>query len=200
MNLFSNDSFLGRFLDRVSSFVLLNLYFMICALPVITAGASFTALYYSVLKLHKDGEVSVTRLFFTSDPSAAFDCMAGALLLSSGGLSFWAFVFHQYPNPFICGRDIIFISVPGNCGLFQFLKSPAVPRLLFCFSQNRLLNCRGSHYLSPYVFYPGGCPDVSVVSPVLAAVRIFCYRLAQRMVFLSAVPSPFRSSGYCKRI
>lgn len=28
MNLFSNDSFLGRFLDRVSSFVLLNLYFI----------------------------------------------------------------------------------------------------------------------------------------------------------------------------
>ncbi len=89
MNLFSNDSFLGRILDRVSSFVLLNLYFMVCALPVITAGASLTALYYSVLKLHKDGEVSVTRLFFRSFRQNLKQATAGWLLMLLLLLTAW---------------------------------------------------------------------------------------------------------------
>ena len=39
--------------------IALNLLWIVCSLPVITAGASTTALYYCTLKLHKDGDIRV---------------------------------------------------------------------------------------------------------------------------------------------
>ena len=37
-----------------------------CSLPIITAGASTTALFYCTLKLHKDGDIRVIYDFFRS--------------------------------------------------------------------------------------------------------------------------------------
>ena len=37
-----------------------------CSLPIITAGASTTALFYCTLKLHKDGDIRVLHDFFKS--------------------------------------------------------------------------------------------------------------------------------------
>ena len=44
----------------------MNLLWIVCSLPVITAGASTTALYYCTLKLHKDGDIRVFHDFFKS--------------------------------------------------------------------------------------------------------------------------------------
>ncbi len=60
----------GSLVDRVFSFLgkmtALNLLWIGCSLLVVTAGASTTALFYCVLKLHKDGDVRVFREFFKS--------------------------------------------------------------------------------------------------------------------------------------
>lgn len=57
----------GSLVDRVFSFLgkmtALNLLWIGCSLLVVTAGASTTALFYCVLKLHKDGDVRVFREF-----------------------------------------------------------------------------------------------------------------------------------------
>ena len=48
----------GSLYDRIFGFlgqlIALNLLWIVCSLPVITAGASTTALYYCTLKLHKE--------------------------------------------------------------------------------------------------------------------------------------------------
>ena len=60
----------GSLFDRVFGFlgqlIALNLLWIVCSLPVITAGASTTALFYCTLKLHKDGDIRVIHDFFKS--------------------------------------------------------------------------------------------------------------------------------------
>ena len=56
--------------DRIFGFlgqlIALNLLWIVCFLPIITAGASTTALFYCTLKLHKDGDIRVIHDFFRS--------------------------------------------------------------------------------------------------------------------------------------
>ena len=60
----------GSLYDRIFGFlgrlIALNLLWIVCSLPVITAGASTTALYYCTLKLHKDGDIRAFHDFFKS--------------------------------------------------------------------------------------------------------------------------------------
>ena len=54
------------FLSRLADLFWLNLLFVICCIPVITAGAASTALYYVTLKMAKDEEGYITRSYFKS--------------------------------------------------------------------------------------------------------------------------------------
>lgn len=60
----------GSLFDRIFGFlgqlIALNLLWIICSLPLLTAGASTTALFYCTLKLHKDGDIRVLHDFFKS--------------------------------------------------------------------------------------------------------------------------------------
>ena len=63
----------GSLYDRIFGFlgqlIALNLLWIVCSLPVITAGASTTALYYCTLKLHKDGDIRVFHDFYMEKES-----------------------------------------------------------------------------------------------------------------------------------
>ena len=60
----------GSLFDRIFGFlgqlIALNLLWIVCSLPIITAGASTTALFYCTLKLHKDGDIKAIHDFFKS--------------------------------------------------------------------------------------------------------------------------------------
>ncbi len=58
-----NSPFMS-FLSRLADMVWLSVLWFLCCLPVITIGASTTALYYVALKLARDEEVAVTACFF----------------------------------------------------------------------------------------------------------------------------------------
>ena len=62
MNLIENPIVQG--IGRIADFVILNLLWLICSLPLITIGASTTALYSVMLKLVKNEEGYVVRGFF----------------------------------------------------------------------------------------------------------------------------------------
>lgn len=64
--LFSYDNGLFRALDKLGSLFVLNLLTILCALPLFTAGASFTALCYVTMKMVRDEETYVARDFFRS--------------------------------------------------------------------------------------------------------------------------------------
>ena len=66
MKLFDPDSPIMSFLARVADLVILNVLWLLCCLPVVTAGASTTAMYHVVRHLQEESISSVTRDFFRS--------------------------------------------------------------------------------------------------------------------------------------
>lgn len=66
MKLFDLDSPLISVLNKVADLMWLNILTLICCIPVITAGASFTALHYMALKIVRNEECYITRGYFKS--------------------------------------------------------------------------------------------------------------------------------------
>ena len=64
--IFNYDGPLFRFLDKVVNIILLNILFILCSIPIVTAGASMTALYYMTMKLAAGEEGYIVRGFFKS--------------------------------------------------------------------------------------------------------------------------------------
>lgn len=63
-NFFSVEGPLFSGLDRMADLFWLNILFLICCIPVVTIGASTTALYYVTLKMVKNEESHITKSFF----------------------------------------------------------------------------------------------------------------------------------------
>lgn len=64
--IFNYDNPIWRFFGKLADLMMLNLLWIICSLPVITIGASTTALYYVTLKLAKDEGDSIVASYFRS--------------------------------------------------------------------------------------------------------------------------------------
>ena len=66
MRFFSYDSKFGQLFLKLSYGCCLNILWLICCLPVVTIGASTTALYYTSFKIAKDEGSFITTMFFRS--------------------------------------------------------------------------------------------------------------------------------------
>ena len=66
MNIFDEGSPVLRFLNRVTDLLVLNLLALLMCLPVVTVGASLTAMHYVLLKLVRDEEGYIAKSFFRS--------------------------------------------------------------------------------------------------------------------------------------
>ncbi|HJB14997.1 MAG TPA: DUF624 domain-containing protein [Candidatus Blautia excrementipullorum] len=64
--LFSMDNKFFVFMGKVADLCILNLICLVCCIPIITAGASITALYYVTLKMVRNEEAYIFRSFFKS--------------------------------------------------------------------------------------------------------------------------------------
>ena len=66
MRFFSYESKFSQLLLKLCYACYLNLLWMICSLPIVTIGASTTALYYASLKIVRGQESYAGRMFFRS--------------------------------------------------------------------------------------------------------------------------------------
>lgn len=66
MKLFNLDSPLMQALGKMADLMWLNCLTLVCCLPVVTIGASLTAMNYMALKMARDEECYITRGFFKS--------------------------------------------------------------------------------------------------------------------------------------
>ena len=64
--IFNIDGPIFKVLSRFADLFWLNLLFIVCSLPIVTIGASTTAMYYVTLKMAKDEEGYITKSFFKS--------------------------------------------------------------------------------------------------------------------------------------
>ena len=62
-DMFSMDSPLMGFLTKVADLMIVNILFIIFCIPIVTIGASFSAMYYVTLKLVKNEEGYVAKQF-----------------------------------------------------------------------------------------------------------------------------------------
>ena len=65
-NLFNPDNAVMQFITKIAHCAYLNILWFICCLPVVTIGASTTALFYVTLKMAKNQEGNLTGAFFHS--------------------------------------------------------------------------------------------------------------------------------------
>lgn len=65
-NIFNPEGPLMSFITKITYSAYLNILWFICCLPIITIGASTTALFYVTLKIAKNEEGNITKAFFHS--------------------------------------------------------------------------------------------------------------------------------------
>ena len=88
--IFSLDSPFVQFMNRVADIMWLNILFVICCIPVITVGASVTAMYYVTLKMVRNEESYITKSFFKSFKlNFKQATVIWLILLFAGGLLFF---------------------------------------------------------------------------------------------------------------
>ena len=63
---FNMDNKFFSVMGRVADLIILNVVFLICCLPIVTIGASLTALHYVTLKMARNEESYIVRSFFKS--------------------------------------------------------------------------------------------------------------------------------------
>lgn len=62
--IFGMDSGFYRFMNKVADLIILNLLCLICCIPIVTIGASVTAMYTVMLKIARNEESYTVRGFF----------------------------------------------------------------------------------------------------------------------------------------
>jgi len=83
--LFSPDSGLYKGLSMVGDLMLLNFLFILCCIPVVTAGASAVAMYTVTLKIAAGEEGGVVKPFFKAFKGSLFRATAMWLIFLAAG-------------------------------------------------------------------------------------------------------------------
>ena len=65
-NIFNSDSGFSKFMNRVADLFILNILWIFCSIPIITIGATTTALYSVNLKFIDNEEENLIKTFFKS--------------------------------------------------------------------------------------------------------------------------------------
>ena len=64
--IFNLDNPVWNFMSKVADLVILNILVMLCSLPVVTAGAAWTAMHFVTIRMARKEERYVVKDFFRS--------------------------------------------------------------------------------------------------------------------------------------
>lgn len=117
---FDNDSVFGRLMTRCGTIIAANLMFLLFCVPVVTVGASWTALHHTMMKMLREKEINPFKTFWTSfrrdfkQSTLAF--LAAAVLLGVLLLElFWCSQFSGVLSWFTYGLLAMLIAVILLC-------------------------------------------------------------------------------------
>ena len=82
-SLFSPDSGFARAVSRVCDLMVLNVLFLICCIPVVTAGGASAALYTVTLGMAEERDGAVVRTFFRALKGSFFRGLAFELIFAA---------------------------------------------------------------------------------------------------------------------
>jgi uncharacterized membrane protein YesL len=66
MNILSNDSIFGRIFGKIGDIIFINILFIIFSLPIITIGASYSAMEYTFMKQQRESDAPLFKTFARS--------------------------------------------------------------------------------------------------------------------------------------
>ena len=177
--LFDYDNPFFMFMSRIWDLMILNFLAVLLCLPVITAGASVTALYYITLKMAEDRESHIYRSFLKAFRDNLVQSTAIHLIVTAAGavlLDFWYFVLGGRA-PGASASDIF------SAGIFSS-GSPAAGSDAAVSFYNRICICHpgkickyGLQYDNQCV-YDGGTPSSVHCSDDNPELRIFLYHVS----------------------
>ena len=64
--IFNMDNKFFTFMSRVADLIILNVVFIVCCIPIVTIGASVTAMNYVTMKMARNEESYIVKSFFKS--------------------------------------------------------------------------------------------------------------------------------------
>lgn len=118
MNLLNENNVVHIFLNKIGDIVISNLLFLLCCIPIVTIGPSFTALYHCMLRSIKGNDYGTIRTFFC----ALKENFVQSLIVWLGMLA----------AALILITNIIFLmSTPSAAGQLLLIASFGVALLLY---------------------------------------------------------------------
>ena len=85
MKWFAYDSPVMRAISKAADLALINLLWVVCSLPLVTAGAALCAKYYVGMKIAREQEPAVIRSFFSSFSQNLRQTLLPSILFCLGG-------------------------------------------------------------------------------------------------------------------
>jgi len=107
------------FLNKMTDLILLNILWILCCLPIITAGAATTAMYYVCITSIRLGDGYVVRRFFESFRKNFKQVTPVYLAITAAGLMLAADMFFWMRQGGMFGKGMLMIS--GAVALILFL-------------------------------------------------------------------------------
>lgn len=151
MNFFNEDNFLHIFLNRAGDIIIANLLFLVCSIPLVTIGASLTALYYCMLRIVKGNPAGITGMFFKSFRENFKQATAAWLILASAGTVLLLNIRFLLTSPSSTAKPLLLLS----CGMLVlvFLEVLYLFPVLAAFS-NRLGALMKNAFLFAFIHFP----------------------------------------------
>ena len=98
---FNYDNPVWRFVGRIWDLFILNLLWVICSIPIVTFGASTTAMYYCTLKIAKDRDSGgmFTMFFHSFKDNIKQSTIIWIIMAFIGGILFFDIRFFSFYSP-----------------------------------------------------------------------------------------------------
>lgn len=116
--LFSYDNPIWQFMSRVWDLMILNVLCILCCLPIITAGASVTALYYVTLKMAENRESHIYSSFFKAFKQNLLQSTVIEIILVVLGGALWLDVWFFVLGGQTLTADTFLASTPARIAIY----------------------------------------------------------------------------------
>lgn len=189
---FNPDSPVMSFLSRIADLIWLNLLTLLCSIPVVTAGAAFTALHYVSIKMVRNEDGYLTKSFFKSFKENFFQATAMwllmLLLMAAAGADFY----------FVSMMDsgVAFILRMGLCVvLFFFLCGGIYWFALLARFENSIKNTIKNACFIGILNFPKSMCILIIYAVFLILYGLFAIRILP-LIFLLGISLPVYLASY----
>ena len=179
-------------LSTIADLMILNLLTTLCCLPIFTAGASFAALHYVLLKMVRGEEGYITKSFFTQF-KANFKQATGMWLIMLAAAAVFGgdyYIFQHYPETVPKAMMLIIMAI----GIFLYVSFTFTFPLQSHFVNKVKTTLKNSILLTILHLPTAFAMAILYIVPVIAIFKLTPYLYP--LIFLFGFSAPAYGSAY----